>query len=170
LDGWGLLHTPPFPPPLLAHHLSFARKPSSSSHTTHSLVLFILHNHTHTLLVHLFVASKPWGRGKSLGRVGGGRRQGEKRKGRMTMMLLLLVLVREDAWTCVSPPLLHHHPLSSLPYSKPAGSNAGRKLRVHRRNEKWASKTWNKAHSVTHMKANPLGGAAMAKGIVLEKM
>jgi hypothetical protein len=29
---------------------------------------------------------------------------------------------------------------------------------------------WNKAHSVTHMKANPLGGAAMAKGIVLEKM
>jgi small subunit ribosomal protein S23e len=41
---------------------------------------------------------------------------------------------------------------------------------VHRRNEKWASKTWNKAHSVTHMKANPLGGAAMAKGIVLEKM
>ena len=79
------------------------------------------------------------------------------------------VLVRQDAWTCVSPPLLHH-PLSSLPYSKPAGSNAGRKLRVHRRNEKWASKTWNKAHSVTHMKANPLGGAAMAKGIVLEKM
>ncbi|KAM3575832.1 hypothetical protein VYU27_002318 [Nannochloropsis oceanica] len=53
---------------------------------------------------------------------------------------------------------------------KPAGSNAGRKLRVHRRNEKWASKTWNKAHSVTHMKANPLGGAAMAKGIVLEKI
>jgi len=41
---------------------------------------------------------------------------------------------------------------------------------VHRRNEKWASKRWNKAHSVTHMKANPLGGAAMAKGIVLEKM
>jgi hypothetical protein len=62
-----------------------------------------------------------------------------------------------------SPPL-------SILYSKPAGSNAGRKLRVHRRNEKWASKTWNKAHSVTHMKANPLGGAAMAKGIVLEKM
>lgn len=41
---------------------------------------------------------------------------------------------------------------------------------MHRRNEKWASKRWNKAHSVTHMKANPLGGAAMAKGIVLEKM
>lgn len=33
-----------------------------------------------------------------------------------------------------------------------------------------AEQKWNKAHSVTHMKANPLGGAAMAKGIVLEKM
>merc|ERR1711901_6222 len=29
---------------------------------------------------------------------------------------------------------------------------------------------WNKAHSVTHMKANPFGGSAMAKGIVLEKI
>eukprot|EP00953_Heterococcus_sp_UTEX-ZZ885_P034662 17931-Heterococcus_DN1.PRE.1 len=29
---------------------------------------------------------------------------------------------------------------------------------------------YNKAHSVTAMKANPLGGSSMAKGIVLEKM
>ncbi len=87
--------------------------------------------------------------------------------------------MRRGLWVCVvcvscrhglpalgsfhSPPPFSYH-------SKPSGSNAGRKLRVHRRNEKWASKTWNKAHSVTHMKANPLGGAAMAKGIVLEKM
>lgn len=29
---------------------------------------------------------------------------------------------------------------------------------------------YNKSHSVTAMKANPLGGSSMAKGIVLEKM
>ena len=36
--------------------------------------------------------------------------------------------------------------------------------------ERWASKTFNKSHSVFHMKANPLMGACMAKGIVLEKI
>lgn len=53
---------------------------------------------------------------------------------------------------------------------KPNGTRTGRKLRVHRRTQKWADKRWNKAHSVTHMKANPFGGSAMAKGIVLEKI
>ncbi|CAM9748234.1 unnamed protein product [Ectocarpus sp. 12 AP-2014] len=53
---------------------------------------------------------------------------------------------------------------------KPAGIRAGRKLRIHRRNERWASKDYNKSHSVTAMKANPLGGSSMAKGIVLEKI
>lgn len=53
---------------------------------------------------------------------------------------------------------------------KPSGVRAGRKLRVHRRNERWADKQWSKAHSVTTFKANPLGGSSMAKGIVLEKM
>lgn len=32
------------------------------------------------------------------------------------------------------------------------------------------SQDYNKSHSVTAMKANPLGGSSMAKGIVLEKM
>ena len=41
---------------------------------------------------------------------------------------------------------------------KPNGTRTGRKLRVHRRTQKWADKRWNKAHSVTHMKANPFGG------------
>ncbi len=54
--------------------------------------------------------------------------------------------------------------------SKPSGIRAGRKLRIHRRNERWARKEYAKAHSVSHMKANPLGGACMSKGIVLEKM
>mmetsp|Transcript_24307 Transcript_24307/g.33298 ORF Transcript_24307/g.33298 Transcript_24307/m.33298 type:complete len:146 (-) Transcript_24307:234-671(-) len=53
---------------------------------------------------------------------------------------------------------------------KPSGIRAGRKLRVHRRKQRWANKAYNKSHSVTAMKANPFGGACMAKGIVLEKI
>mmetsp|Transcript_107894 Transcript_107894/g.150520 ORF Transcript_107894/g.150520 Transcript_107894/m.150520 type:complete len:146 (+) Transcript_107894:3-440(+) len=53
---------------------------------------------------------------------------------------------------------------------KPAGINAARKLRTHRREERWANKRYKKSHSVSAMKANPLGGASMAKGIVLEKL
>merc|ERR1711991_946722 len=36
--------------------------------------------------------------------------------------------------------------------------------------QRWAQKTYNKSHSITAMKANPFGGASMAKGIVLEKI
>ena len=48
--------------------------------------------------------------------------------------------------------------------------NAGRKLHNLRKEERWASKKYNKSHSITHLKANPLHGACMAKGIVLEKV
>jgi hypothetical protein len=48
--------------------------------------------------------------------------------------------------------------------------NAGRKLKKLRMVERWSSKRFNKSHSVFHMKANPLMGACMAKGIVLEKI
>merc|ERR1719174_1952353 len=50
------------------------------------------------------------------------------------------------------------------------GIRAGRKLRNHRRVQRWANKEYNKSHSLTAMKANPLGGASMAKGIVVEKI
>ena len=53
---------------------------------------------------------------------------------------------------------------------KPSGLKAGRKLRNHRREERWSSKKDNKSHSVTAMKANPMGGSCMSKGIVVEKM
>ena len=53
---------------------------------------------------------------------------------------------------------------------KPAGIRAARKLRTDRRNNRWANKKYTKSHSKTAMKANPLGGASMAKGIVLEKI
>jgi small subunit ribosomal protein S23e len=53
---------------------------------------------------------------------------------------------------------------------KPAGMQTARKLRKHRALERWASKHYARAHSITHLKANPLMGASMAKGIVLEKV
>lgn len=39
-----------------------------------------------------------------------------------------------------------------------------------RKVQRWASKRYNRNHSITHLKANPLMGASMAKGIVLEKV
>ncbi|KAL7436959.1 hypothetical protein ACHAXM_005432 [Skeletonema potamos] len=53
---------------------------------------------------------------------------------------------------------------------KPAGIRTGRKLRIHRRNQRWHDGKYCKAHSITAMKANPMGGSTMAKGIVLEKI
>lgn len=44
---------------------------------------------------------------------------------------------------------------------KPSGLKAGRKLKSHRRDNRWASKKYNKSHSVTAMKANPMGGTFM---------
>ncbi|KAK8798241.1 hypothetical protein WA538_006049 [Blastocystis sp. DL] len=53
---------------------------------------------------------------------------------------------------------------------KPCGIRAARKLRVVRRNERWADKHYKKGHNISSIKANVLGGATMAKGIVLEKV
>ena len=53
---------------------------------------------------------------------------------------------------------------------KPNGIRTGRKLRNHRREQKWADKSYCKKNSITAMKANPMGGSTMAKGIVLEKI
>ena len=53
---------------------------------------------------------------------------------------------------------------------KPQGIRTGRKLRSHRRVQKWNDKDYCKKNSITAMKANPMGGSTMAKGIVLEKI
>mmetsp|Transcript_17249 Transcript_17249/g.32660 ORF Transcript_17249/g.32660 Transcript_17249/m.32660 type:complete len:144 (+) Transcript_17249:289-720(+) len=53
---------------------------------------------------------------------------------------------------------------------KPNGIRTGRKLRTHRREQKWNDKSYCKKNSITAMKANPMGGSTMAKGIVLEKI
>merc|ERR1712029_1025102 len=41
---------------------------------------------------------------------------------------------------------------------------------THRRKQRWRDQKYGKAHSITAMKANPMGGSTMAKGIVLEKI
>jgi small subunit ribosomal protein S23e len=53
---------------------------------------------------------------------------------------------------------------------KPNGIRTGRKLRLHRKDQRWRDLSYCKAHSLTAMKANPMGGSTMAKGIVLEKI
>lgn len=53
---------------------------------------------------------------------------------------------------------------------KPRGLRTARKLRTHRRDQRWHDKDYKKAHSSTALKANPFGGASHAKGIVLEKV
>jgi hypothetical protein len=48
--------------------------------------------------------------------------------------------------------------------------NAARKLRNHRREERWADKNYKKRALGTAFKHQPFGGSSHAKGIVLEKM
>jgi len=54
--------------------------------------------------------------------------------------------------------------------AKPRGIRTGRRWKNHRRIQRWADKQYNKVHLGTALKANPFGGASMAKGIVLEKI
>ncbi|PKK21224.1 ribosomal protein S23 [Columba livia] len=56
------------------------------------------------------------------------------------------------------------------PLGKCRGLRTARKLRSHRRDQKWHDKQYKKAHLGTALKANPFGGASHAKGIVLEKV
>ncbi|KAI8927084.1 40S ribosomal protein S23 [Entophlyctis helioformis] len=53
---------------------------------------------------------------------------------------------------------------------KPRGLQAARKLRTHRREQRWADKAYNKAALGTSYKYSPFGGSSHAKGIVLEKI
>merc|ERR1712070_1260899 len=46
----------------------------------------------------------------------------------------------------------------------------GRKLRIHRRNQRWADKKYKKVARGTVFKYNPFQGASHAKGIVVEKL
>lgn len=69
----------------------------------------------------------------------------------------------------VSPSLSPHLSSPSLK-SKPRGLRAGRTLKKHRQKNRWADKTYNKAHLLASHKAKPMGSASHAKGIVVERM
>ncbi|XP_061334736.1 small ribosomal subunit protein uS12, partial [Pezoporus flaviventris] len=61
-------------------------------------------------------------------------------------------------------------PIRCCSAGKCRGLRTARKLRSHRRDQKWHDKQYKKAHLGTALKANPFGGASHAKGIVLEKV
>lgn len=65
--------------------------------------------------------------------------------------------------------LAHSPGLHALRAGKTRGMGAGRKLRLHRREERWADKDYKKSHLGSEWK-KPFAGASHAKGIVLEKM
>merc|ERR1712138_288217 len=60
--------------------------------------------------------------------------------------------------------------LSSMGTGQPRGINSARKLRTHRRIQRWAEKKYKKKNFGTALKCNPFGGSSHAKGIVLEKV
>mmetsp|Transcript_14928 Transcript_14928/g.20840 ORF Transcript_14928/g.20840 Transcript_14928/m.20840 type:complete len:144 (-) Transcript_14928:59-490(-) len=53
---------------------------------------------------------------------------------------------------------------------KPRGIRSARKLRNDRRDNRWADKTYKKAHLGTWLKANPFQGASHARGLVVERV
>lgn len=53
---------------------------------------------------------------------------------------------------------------------KPRGLNAARKLKDHRRDQRWADLGFKKRLLGTAYKSSPFGGSSHAKGIVLEKV
>jgi len=53
---------------------------------------------------------------------------------------------------------------------KPRGIRAARKLKNKRQEQRWHHKVYKYAHLASSLKADPLGGASHAKGIVLEKI
>jgi ribosomal protein S12 len=60
--------------------------------------------------------------------------------------------------------------VATMGKGKPAGLNAARKLRIHRRENRWADDHYRKRALGTAWKMSPLKGASHGKGIVLEKI
>ena len=59
--------------------------------------------------------------------------------------------------------------LQYLYFSKTRGMGAARKLKSHRRNQRWADKQYKKSHQ-GHEWKKPFAGSSHAKGIVIEKI
>ncbi|KAE8661059.1 40S ribosomal protein S23 [Hibiscus syriacus] len=59
--------------------------------------------------------------------------------------------------------------LTLLSFRKTRGMGAGRKLRTHRRRQRWADKVYKNSNLGNEWK-KPFAGSSHAEGIVLEKM
>ena len=66
---------------------------------------------------------------------------------------------------CALPQILFFFPRTG----KTRGLGAGRKLKLHRREQRWADKDYNKANLGSEWK-KPFAGCSHSKGIVLEKI
>ena len=81
----------------------------------------------------------------------------------------------QEARCSVGAGCLRHGAPAELPARMPPsagktrGMGAGRKLRLHRKEERWADKDYKKSNLGSEWK-KPFAGASHAKGIVLEKM
>merc|ERR1712121_300985 len=73
-------------------------------------------------------------------------------------------------FTCLKFLRVKKHCNKSKIMGKPRGIKTARKIRTHRREQRWHDLGYKKAHSGTALKANPFGGASHVKGIVLEKI
>ena len=88
-----------------------------------------------------------------------------------SMVGCIMVMFMQWTWrivvmscrTCVNILVLNSH------HRKTRGMGAGRKLKTHRRNQRWADKAYKKSHLGNEWK-KPFAGSSHAKGIVLEKM
>ncbi|ELU42635.1 40S ribosomal protein S23 [Rhizoctonia solani AG-1 IA] len=69
-----------------------------------------------------------------------------------------------------SVPLSVRSPNRTIPVPNPRGLNAARKLRISRRENRWADKSYKKRALGNVYKTSPTGGSSHAKGIVLEKV
>ncbi|CAL5389534.1 unnamed protein product [Camellia sinensis] len=69
----------------------------------------------------------------------------------------------------LSSPSLCRRPSLSEAMGKTRGMGAGRKLKSHRRRQRWADKAYKKSHLGNEWK-KPFAGSSHAKGIVLEKI
>lgn len=86
------------------------------------------------------------------------------------MEMSWMLTVWDSGYMNILKLLLFLIPLFFLLLGKCRGLRTARKLRNHRREQKWHDKQYKKAHLGTALKANPFGGASHAKGIVLEKV
>jgi len=53
---------------------------------------------------------------------------------------------------------------------KPRGIQSARKLRNHRKKQKWNDKRYARKNSLNAVKADPMHGASHSKGIVVERI